>query len=170
MEFKEKSWSEEFNKRFLKGIQCSGGYTYIGWNNDHPIFKESGPPGDDAFNRSSEYGRKLTVWFGGNGRGPISKFRPEYNHDLTPYGYDYERALDLLDAAGWVDVDDDGILDKEIDGEKVDFNFELLINSGNQIRKDIALTLQSELADIGIECQVRDSIGHLSAAGQEQRF
>ena len=32
----------------------------------------------------------------------------------------------------------------------------MLINSGNQIRKDIALTLQSELADIGIECQVRE--------------
>ena len=88
--------------------------------------------------------------------GPISKFRPEHNHDLRPHGYDYERALDLLDEAGWVDVDDDGILDKEIDGEKVDFRFELLINSGNQIRKDIALTLQSELADIGIECQVRE--------------
>jgi len=157
LEFKEKSWSYEFNNRFLKGIQYSGGYTYIGWNNDHPIFKDKRVrqamthlTDRQSMVENLLFGLAETV------EGPISKFRPEYNHDLTPYNYDYERALDLLDAAGWVDVDDDGILDKEIDGEKVNFRFELLINSGNQIRKDIALTLQSELADIGIECQVRE--------------
>ena len=157
LEFKEKSWSDEFNNRFLKGVQYSGGYTYIGWNNDHPIFKDKRVrqamthlTDRQSMVENLLFGLAETV------EGPISKFRPEYNHDLRPYGYDYERALDLLDEAGWVDVDDDGILDKEIDGEKVDFRFELLINSGNQIRKDIALTLQSELADIGIECQVRE--------------
>jgi peptide/nickel transport system substrate-binding protein len=30
------------------------------------------------------------------------------------------------------------------------------VNSGNQLRKDIALVVQAELADIGIDCQVRE--------------
>ena len=157
LEFKEKSWSDDFNERFLKGVEYSGGYTYIGWNNAHPIFadrrvRQAMTHLTDRQNMVENllFGLAETV------EGPISKFRPEYNHDLEPYGYDYERALDLLDEAGWGDADDDGILDKEIDGEIVDFRFELLINSGNQIRKDIALTLQSELADIGIDCQVRE--------------
>lgn len=157
LEFKEKSWSDDFNERFLKGVEYSGGYTYIGWNNAHPIFADrrvrqamTHLTDRQSMVENLLFGLAETV------EGPISKFRPEYNHDLEPYGYDYERALDLLDEAGWGDADDDGILDKEIDGEIVDFRFELLINSGNQIRKDIALTLQSELADIGIDCQVRE--------------
>ena len=36
------------------------------------------------------------------------------------------------------------------------FSFEILVNSGNQLRKDIALTVQYELQDIGIDCQVRE--------------
>ncbi len=157
LEFKEKSWSDDFNERFLKGVEYSGGYTYIGWNNAHPIFADrrvrqamTHLTDRQSMVENLLFGLAETV------EGPISKFRPEYNHDLEPYGYDYERALNLLDEAGWGDADDDGILDKEIDGEMVDFRFELLINSGNQIRKDIALTLQSELADIGIDCQVRE--------------
>ncbi|MFT5086833.1 MAG: peptide/nickel transport system substrate-binding protein [Candidatus Latescibacterota bacterium] len=157
LEFKEKSWSPEFNERFLKGVEYSDGYTYIGWNNTHPIFKDklvrqamTHLTDRESMVENLLFGLAETV------EGPISKFRPEYNHTLKPYSYDPDRALDLLDEAGWGDNDDDGTLDKMIDGELVNFTFELLINSGNQIRKDIALTLQSELADIGIECQVRE--------------
>ena len=86
--------------------------------------------------------------------GPIHKFRPEYNHDLKSYEFNPDRALELLNEAGWTDTDNDGILDKEIDGEQTPFAFEFLVNSGNDLRKDIALTLQSELDDIGIKCEV----------------
>ena len=34
---------------------------------------------------------------------------------------------------------------------KTPFRFEFLVNSGNQLRKDIALTLQSALEDVGID-------------------
>jgi len=157
LEFKEKSWSPEFNDRFLKGVEYSNGYTYIGWNNAHPIFADKRVR-QAMTHLTDRQGMVENLLFGlaETVEGPISKFRPEYNHQLKPYGYDPERALDLLDEAGWDDMDEDGILDKMIGGEKVDFRFELLINSGNQIRKDIALTLQSELADIGIDCQVRE--------------
>jgi len=157
LEFKEKSWSDDFNRRFLKGVNYSSGYLYIGWNNNHPIF------GDKRVRQAMTYltdreGMVENIMFGlaETVEGPINKFRPEYNHDLTPYTYDPDRALDLLAEAGWADADEDGILDKTIDGELVPFSFEILINSGNQLRKDIALTVQYELQDIGIDCQVRE--------------
>ena len=157
LEFKEKSWSEDFNSRFLKGVSYAGGYMYLGWNNNHPIF------GDKQVRQAMTYltdreGMVENIMFGlaETVEGPIHKFRPEYNHDLAPYAYDPDRALDLLAEAGWEDANEDGILDKTIDGELVPFSFEILINSGNQLRKDIALTLQYELQDIGIDCQVRE--------------
>ncbi len=157
LEFREKSWSEDFNRRFLKGVSYAGGYMYIGWNNKHPIF------GDKRVRQAMTHltdreGMVENIMFGlaETVEGPIHKFRPEYNHGLAPYAYDPDRALDLLAEAGWEDADEDGILDKTIDGELVPFRFEILINSGNQIRKDIALTLQYELQDIGIDCQVRE--------------
>ena len=157
LEFKEKSWSDDFNRRFLKGVNYSSGYLYIGWNNNHPIF------GDKRVRQAMTYltdreGMVENIMFGlaETVEGPINKFRPEYNHNLAPYTYDPDRALDLLEEAGWTDADEDGILDKTIDGELVPFSFEILVNSGNQIRKDIALTVQYELQDIGIDCQVRE--------------
>ena len=59
----------------------------------------------------------------------------------------------VLAALVWVALPDSH---PGLDGEVVPFRFELLINSGNQIRKDVALTLQNELLDIGIDCQVRE--------------
>ena len=157
LEFKEKSWSPGFVDRFMKGIQYAGGYTYIGWNNEHPIFRDrrvrqamTRLTDREAMVRNLLFGLAETV------ESPIHKFRPEYNHDLQPYAFDPDRALAILNDAGWTDSDNDGILDREIDGERTPFRFEFLVNSGNQLRKDIALTLQSALEDLGIDCQVRE--------------
>ena len=157
LEFREKSWSEDFIRRFLKGVKYGDGYMYIGWNNAKPIFRDKRVR-QALTHLTDREGMIENLLFGlaESIEGPINKFRPEYNHDLQPLGYDPDRALDLLDEAGWTDSDNDGILDKVIDGEQVDFRFEILVNSGNQIRKDVALTLQYELQDIGIDCQVRE--------------
>lgn len=157
LEFREKSWSPDFLHRFLKGVEFSHGYLYIGWNNAHPLFSDRRVRqamtmlvDKDSMIDNLLFGLAEPVL------GPIHKFRPEYNHGLDPYPYDPDRAIEALLAAGWDDSDEDGVLDKEIGGDRVPFSFELLINSGNQIRKDVALTLQAELRDIGIDCQVRE--------------
>ena len=155
LEFKEKSWTPEFMDKYLKGIRFGSGYLYIGWNNDHPIFgdKRVRKAMSHLVNRR-EMIDNLLFGLGEPVDGPIHPFRPEYNTNLKTYEYDPDLALDLLEEAGWGDSDDDGILDKEIYGERVKFVMEFLVNSGNQLRKDIALVFQSEAQDIGIECQV----------------
>ncbi len=157
LQFKDKSWSPDFMDRFKKSVVYSSGYVYIGWNNAHPIFRDKRVRKAMTYLTDRE-SMVLNLMFGlaETVEGPIHKFRPEYNHGLEPHAYDPDRALALLEEAGWADTDNDGILDKDIDGEKQPFKFEFLVNSGNQLRKDIALALQYELQDIGIACEVRE--------------
>mgnify|MGYP003313143793 FL=1 len=102
LEFKEKSWSPDFVERFMKGIEYAGGYIYIGWNNNHPIFQDrrvrtamTHLTDREGMVRNLLFGLAETV------ESPIHKFRPEYNHDLKPYSYNPERALVILEEAGW---------------------------------------------------------------------
>lgn len=71
-----------------------------------------------------------------------------------PYHQDLDNAEDLLDEAGWVDSNGDGIRDKLINGRRVPFEFTLVTyqtESGIQ-----AATLMKEsLAKIGVVCNVK---------------
>jgi peptide/nickel transport system substrate-binding protein len=87
--------------------------------------------------------------------GPIYRFRPEYDEGLYSHPFDPQKALALLGEAGWRDTDGDGILDKELDGQRMAFRFEIKFNSGNDIRKGVALALQDELRKHGIDANVR---------------
>lgn len=67
--------------------------------------------------------------------------------DIEPYTYDPERAKALLDEAGWVDADGDGIREK--DGVKL--SFYTLVDLGSAVREQIGLVLQSSWQAIGME-------------------
>ena len=87
--------------------------------------------------------------------GPVSPLlKDAYNDQIQPIPYDLEKAKKLLEEAGWKDSDGDGILDKIIDGKKVDFRCEFAINQGNETRKQIALIVQQEAKKVGIEIEI----------------
>jgi peptide/nickel transport system substrate-binding protein len=148
--------SKRFQKAYQKHLYFSPGFTYIGWNNAHPIFQ------DKRVRKAMTYltDRKQmvkTILFG-LGRvidSPIYRFRPEYDESLISTPYDPKKALGLLREAGWKDTDGDGLLDKVIDGKSTPFRFEIKFNSGNTIRKSVVLTLQNELKKHGIAVTVR---------------
>ncbi len=157
LEFREKSWSPEFVERFYKAVEYQGSYYYIGWDNKHPIFRDKRIRKAMTLMTDREgLVRNLLFGLGEIIVGPVHRTRPEYNNDIEPLPYNPDAALDLIDEAGWEDTDSDGLLDKEIDGTRIPFKFTILVNSGNQVRKDVALTLQAELADVGIEMNVRE--------------
>ncbi|HEV8721770.1 MAG TPA: peptide-binding protein [Candidatus Binatia bacterium] len=149
--------SDRFRREFKKYEYYAPTYTYIGWNNEHPIFR------DKRVRRAMTYltDRKQIVKSVLFGLGevvdsPIYFFRPEYDKTLRSYPFDPQKAVALLNEAGWRDTDGDGVLDKVIDGKKVPLRFEIKVNSGNAVRKSVALVLLDELKKHGIAASVRE--------------
>ena len=62
--------------------------------------------------------------------------------------YDQDAARALLDAAGWVDRDGDGVRENA-DGDRLSISIKY--NDGNDIRQGIAEIMQVQLAEIGVE-------------------
>lgn len=149
--------SERFKQEFQKYEYFAPNYTYIGWNNNHPIFRDIKTRKAMTYlTNRAQMVKSILFGLGDVVEGPIYFFRPEYDKTLPSYPFDPKKGLDLLREAGWSDTDGDGILDRMIDGRKVPFRFELKINSGNTTRKSVALTLQDELRKHGIDASVRE--------------
>lgn len=149
--------SRRFKEQFQKYEYFAPNYSYIGWNNDHPIFRDQRVrKAMTYFTNRKQMVESILFGLGAVVEGPIYFFRPEYDKTLPSYPYDPARGLELLREAGWGDTDGDGVLDKMIDGRKVPLRFEIKINSGNTTRKSVALILQDELRGYGIETTVRE--------------
>ncbi|MDP4197975.1 MAG: ABC transporter substrate-binding protein [Bacteroidota bacterium] len=133
-----------------------GAFTYIGFNNKSPIFRDPGVRWAMAY----MIDRKLIIdklLFGTATmtESPITSTHPEYNHDLPLIPYDPQRAEHILDSLDWKDHDGDGIRDKVIGGKRVKFHFTFTSNAGNEIRKKVMLIFSEALRKIGVEAEVQ---------------
>lgn len=140
-----------FQDRYVKAQWFSPGFSYVGWNLLNPLFQDRRVRVALRllFNVEEFVDKKL--------RGaavPISGsqyyFGPGYDHDVKPIGYDPEAARDLLADAGWIDTDNDGILDKN--GE--DFSFSFLMPPGNPVVEEQAALIQEAFKGAGIKMEV----------------
>ncbi|MGI6571132.1 MAG: ABC transporter substrate-binding protein [Caldicoprobacterales bacterium] len=77
-----------------------------------------------------------------------------YNSSYRIYDFDEKRAARLLEEAGWKDTDGDAVLDREIEGEKIDLAFTLLTNKDNAFRRDTAYLIAEQLSLLGFHVQV----------------
>jgi peptide/nickel transport system substrate-binding protein len=85
---------------------------------------------------------------------PLNPDYPEYNKDLKPVPYNIEKAKALLKDAGWGDSDNNGVVDKVIDGKKTELRLNYLFNIAKESSKSTALLLQNTLKKAGIDLQV----------------
>jgi len=142
----------EFERRAYRLAYDELGYSYIGWNMRKPFFK------DKMVRRAMTHmidrqgildniryglGTIVTGNFYVNG--------PVYDHSIEPWPHDPRLAQQILDEAGWVDSDGDGIRDKN----GVAFRFEFLIPSSSMTSEQIATIMQEDLKKIGIEMGIR---------------
>jgi len=77
------------------------------------------------------------------------------NTDLPIIDFNPEKAKELLAEAGWKDTDGDGVLDKVVNGKKMDFKFTFLINT-NQVRKQILLIVIDVMKKVGIRAELQE--------------
>lgn len=143
-------------------------YTHICWNTVRP------PLDDPAIRRAltTAIDRQTIIdvvydGFGRLGVGPVLSTFWAFNRELEPMPFDPAAAAAALAAAGWVDRDGDGVLDRA----GVPFRIELLAPAENELRQDIAILVQTDLERIGIETELRFvEWGALMAAVSDGEF
>jgi ABC-type transport system substrate-binding protein len=133
--------------RFQCFSGASFGYTYIGYNIRRAPFDD--PRIRRALGMAIDVNKIIDYVLYGQGEritGPFVKQTDYYNSTIQPIPYDPEGALELLEEAGWK-LNEEGWLEKE--GKK--FQFTLITNSGNDLRKAILAIAQDAWRQIGIE-------------------
>lgn len=158
MRVKQVQWERQTNdsdflKKFNKELYYVPQYNYIAWNCRSAYFS------DRRVRRAMTmlFDRKSVIeeLYSGYAKavsGPFYIRSKAYNGAVEPYPYDPERAKELLEEAGWIDRDGDGLREK--DG--VDFRFELSAST-SRIASDFAQLLQEECAKVGIEMTIKQT-------------
>lgn len=70
-----------------------------------------------------------------------------YDPSIEPYAFDPDQAAQILEDAGWVDSNGDGIREK--DGQTLSLG--LLTNAGNTTREDLGVLVQDQLNSVGFD-------------------
>jgi peptide/nickel transport system substrate-binding protein len=129
----------------------SPSYNYIGWNLKRPVFQDVRVR--QALAHAVNVPEMIKYIMYGQGEPSTGPFPPQMwyaNPNVTPFDYDPAKAEAMLDEAGWR-RGPDGIRAKN--GQK--FEFTLITNHPNEIRKDMATLVQSDLKKIGIKVDVQ---------------
>lgn len=131
-------------------------YSALGLNMSSPVFESRKTRQAMAY--LTHYDHMISDVMNGYGQrttGPVFPiFENYYNDTLTPYAFDPDKAGQLLRADGWKDDNGDGLLEKERNGKTIDFEFDFILNKGQQEREAIALILQDELRHQGIKMNI----------------
>ncbi|WP_417383514.1 peptide-binding protein [Gimesia sp.] len=154
--WKTQTEDDDFYKTCTKANGLEWVYFYFGWNCETLFFKdkEVRQAMSYAFNHKEMldelcYGLYQpctgiyheTAWMSPK---PMSK----------PYTQNLAKAEKLLDDAGWIDHDGDGIRDKEFDGKVIPFRFSIMTSS-QPLSLSICTLLKENLAQIGVICEVK---------------
>ncbi len=142
---------DEYADRFEFHHLQDNGYSYLGLKQTDPVLE------DVRVRQALLYGmdRQGMVDNILNGQGTVMNanippFSWAHNEDLNPYEYDPDTAVELLEEAGWTEIDSDGIRRNEEGGR---LEIQVVTSTGNTLREDTLLIAQQELADIGVDLQ-----------------
>ncbi len=122
-------------------------YNYIGYNIRKPLFKDAEVR--RALGMAINVDEVIEYLVYGEGErttGPYPKNTEWYDHTIPPLPYDPQGAQAILFDQGW-QLNDDGWLEKN---GKV-FEFNLITNNGNPIRKNLMTIAQNAWKKIGVK-------------------
>ena len=141
-----------FQDNFNKYRYLSFAYTYMGYNLKNPLFadKRVRQAISYAINKD-EIISGVLLNLGKPANGPYKPGTWAYNDQVKIYNYNPQKARELLSAAGWTTMNQDGILEKN--GKP--FTFEIVVNQGNETRQKCAEIIQRQLKEVGISVKIR---------------
>jgi peptide/nickel transport system substrate-binding protein len=147
-------------------------YFYIGWNEARPMFSTAKVR--QAMTMAINRDRIIKQNLNGMGvpiHGTFYVYSNSNDASIKPWPYDPEKARRLLEEEGWYDSDGDGILDKEIEGKRVPFQFTLVYWVKNPTAKAIVDYIATALKEIGVICNLRGvDIADLSMVFDDKSF
>jgi len=130
-------------------------YRYVGYNLNRPFFQDKKVRW--ALSHAVPVQTIIDKVWKGLARPTTGPFLPDSSstdQSLKPIQFSLTKARQLLDEAGWIDTDDDGIRDKVIDGVKYDASYELLIFAGAPDYEVLARFIQENNRKIGVEVSI----------------
>lgn len=145
----------EFTARMVRAEQINLGYTYIGWNLTSPLFRDPEVrralamliPREEI-NQGVYQGLAIPV------TGPFFMNGPGYDPSLKQIDYDPEGAKRILTRAGWLDRDNDGVLEKEIDGKVIPFRFRYAIHNARDYHQKVADVIKERLEQAKLQVTI----------------
>jgi peptide/nickel transport system substrate-binding protein len=130
-------------------------YDFVGLNFNNPIFQ------DKAVRKAMIQGinRKSIVdkYLLGNAAVtdvPINPVSWLNDGEGTKYGYSRTEAQNLLKAAGFADTNNDGLLERDVEGAKQELKFTLLTNNENEFRMKAAEDIKKNLEEAGFKVEI----------------
>ena len=126
------------------------GYSFLAFNLQRPIFADRRMR--QAITQAIHRQNLIEVLLNGNGRlipGPIPPYFWAYDETLPTDIFNATAAKELLELAGWVDRDGNGVREKS--GSPLAFTMKT--NADNKLRSDALVMLQADLQKIGIEAR-----------------
>ncbi len=143
---------QKFLDKYVKSAFLIPTYSYIGWQNSNPIFKDKlTRQAMSHLVRKHEVAQKIQFGFSEVVESPFYRYGYDFDSTLKSYRFDVVEAQRLLTEAGWADVDDDGILERDT----LEFRFELILPSGSPLGDQVASVMREDMAMVGIDMQIR---------------
>lgn len=99
---------------------------------------------------------KVYLGYGERLAAPVHPSQPYYNKELPILRQNIEQAKELLAEAGWTDTNNNGIVDKEIEGERVELSLEVLMSETESTRNSMLL-FQDQVRRAGIDLELKPS-------------
>ncbi len=148
--------NDEFYAENTKATGLEWTSFFFNWNCDSKFFNDRRVR--EAMSYAFNHDEMLNKLLYGLNEPCTSNFHPSAwmssKKPKTRYRQNFDKAEQLLNAAGWTDSDGDGIRDKLIDGKRVKFDFNILVlNAPDRVK--ICNLLKQNLDQIGIVCRVR---------------
>lgn len=170
--------SEQYQQQASKGDAIkrldyiARSYVYVGWNQAKPLFKSAKVR--QALTMAIDRDRIIQQYLNGLGipiNGPFHLYSSSYDNTIKPWPFNLEAARLLLEQEGWYDSENDGVINKVVDGIDTPFEFSLTYYVKNPTTKAIVEYIATSLKELGIICNLNGvDVADLSTAFEDKSF